>query len=231
MGRREDMVALVEQALGPVRWHHHDTGVVEVDGQSVVVEMATARGAREVKELIGVRIGVPLNDRPVRLAVDSTELGRSSGKIPTGDAAFDDAMEVEGWPAEVCVAALDAGSRRYLVEAFDRRWPYLETEDGQLRMTRRLVDRGSRPDAEPAEVAEMARQLVALADRLIDAYDDARAEVQRSQGDAAAEAFDQAQRARWDAHLSRRGRVRLVVGLAVLVVVVAVTYFVLSPLL
>lgn len=207
MGDRDVVGDVIEAAAGPLTWDHADFARGTVDGRPISFEMRYSK-SNSVLHLRGVYVGCDLGGRPVRLKVDSTQLGAPKNRqIITGDDEFDAAMEVQGWPREVCLAGLDASARQFLVDAFNKTWPYLDTVDGRLRMPRTILRKGGKQIASPEEIAVVCVNLQSIGARLVEAYDASYEEIRRTQGDAAATAWHDANVAQWGAHRSQ-SRVR-----------------------
>ncbi len=213
----------MEAAAGPLTWHNHDYATGHVDGRPILLGKGYTGGSGQPKRLSNINIELDLGGRPVRLKIDETSLGRSKSDhdVMSGDAVFDDRMAVSGWPADGVRAALDGDTRRYLLDTFDKRWPYVDTRDGRLQMRRTAIyhHRKGNPLGDPAEIAETARHVQSMASRLVETYDEMHAEIHRTQGADAASAFHQEHVEKWESHKRRRaGRMVLILGVVVAIV-------------
>ena len=89
----------------------------------------------------------------------------------------------------------------------------VETVDGRLRMPRTILRHGGEQIAGPEEIAVVCANIQSIGARLVEASDAAYEEVRRTEGDAAATAWHDANAARWGEHRSR-SRVRRLAFLA-----------------
>lgn len=198
---------------------------------------AARRGARDVRigitgdrgQLSGVAYAAPLGPRPLECLVEGTYASHLTfERVQTGDAEFDERTRVHGLPPEVVRAALDGPTRRWILDTHvPPRPPQIETEGGWLRIHRsyrRVSAIGALPCADlppPEEIARWLDLTVALADRLVGAYDATRASIAAQGGPARAAQWEADARAVLARRSQKRANVRvaLAVGIAAVVVV------------
>jgi hypothetical protein len=138
--------------------------------------------------------------------------------VRTGDARFDEAFLVSGWPAEAIVAALDADTRAWLLSTYAGRDPQVMTENNRVGLFRSLATfsggLGVPPEAAmpPAELAFWLDVVCRLADGLVAGFDRAHAAIAQVRGPDAAAAWAQAQAAAFQTRDRARARLRLFVA-------------------
>lgn len=170
------------------------------DRPGATLHLAASVGARPISTYVWARKG-------------SSIFGPTA---ETGDTAFDKTYIAAARPQEVVSAALDADVRAMI----ERRWPArdtsIDTDGGWVKMTAGTSRPGPRGTAEPPTAAELQSALddiVLVAGRLRSAYDDRRAQLAAEQGEAAAQAWEQAA----EADLASKNRTGRMVALGVLV--------------
>ncbi|MCC7539369.1 MAG: hypothetical protein IT379_24305 [Deltaproteobacteria bacterium] len=171
-------------------------------------------------------VAVSLYGRPIRLEVrDHTTTIIGMSVVATGDPSFDRHYRVFAYPAEVALGVLDGATRAWIAWLAAERDPEISTEDGELRIRRPSIRIAADGDSVPT-VAELSAHLeatVSFAMRLTETFDAIQANIARTQGKAASDAWAWAQVETQEQVRRRRRRFRIVVlGVVVAIFVVPV---------
>lgn len=189
---------------------------------------------RSWQRLHSVIFSASIGDRPVALTIDGmnvVHVSRSEAeRVRTGDPEFDALYQVFGAPAEVIAAALDAPTRRWVL---DHAKSGIATRDGggwinvcpplfpSTTIAGVGVELASSSEVMSAErVAYWLDATLALADRLTAAFDQRFDAIARAHGHAAAHAWAEAVRGAERRRLERSKLRRFVLLAAILLVLV-----------
>ncbi len=187
-------------------------------GQPTRVAIAT-----EHQQLRGVITTADLAGHPVSLSVRQRGMNLVLGvpEVRTGDAEFDRVFVVNGWPAEALQAALDAPTRRLLLDEGSDRHTWIASEGGTL-----FVQRTLRAGSSPEELARGFDLALNLAAALAAAFRQELETIARQQGREAASRWAAGlvdlSRQRGDRRAGVRALLFAIVGGTIAVILIAV---------
>ncbi len=226
MASREEVLAEYYEAVAaPLSWTQADVAVGELGGQRVRFEPYTASIGQGTKVLRGTRVAVDLGGRVITTEIDNRK--RTSLALPevlTGDPEFDELFVVYGWPEQAIRNALEDETRRWLAESWPHGFPPVSVERRELAGRFGLFTGSSTPEKSVEEFRSFVDHLAAFGARLVESYDEERADEVRYRGEDGGRAWDEQLVALETKRAKRRATSRTIVftGVAVLFVLIFV---------
>ena len=223
MASREQALAeFYEAAAGPLSWSTSDVAVGECGGRRVRLEPYPPNIGGGNRVLRGAQVYVDLGGRVITTEIHNRK--RTSFALPevlTGDPEFDDLFVVYGWPETTIREALDHETRRWFQEEWPNGFPPVSVQGRELVGIIRLLESAATPRISEDEFRHEVAQLASFGTRLIEAYDEEKAEEARFGVDGGS-AWEENLTALEAKRVQTRKTVRLAVfgGLALLVAVI-----------